>query len=138
MDSGCSPGGILRVLELIADNKAAIVYDFRHRFNLSIHEFGKSVGWDEVVSLVSILLVDPTSWTQAAVAKWKHPISYEWTLLASTYDLHAAVNSKTTPKPWPRPWDDVDKKTEVRKDARAILKKAKEGILSWQNKPTPM
>ncbi len=137
MDRWSSAGGILGVLELIADNRAAVTYDFRHRFNLSPKEFGSGIGWDEVILLFSVLLQDPTSWTQTAINKWKHPITYDWAVLAATYDLHAAVNSKKLPTPLPRPWDEPDTKGSSRVDARQILKNAKNGTLEWQNKHTP-
>lgn len=54
--------------------------------------------------MVAILLRDPTSWLQAAVAEWEFPVSREWIVAAHSYDLQAAVNSKTKPKPYPTPW----------------------------------
>ena len=54
--------------------------------------------------MVSVLLRDPTSWTQAAVNDWRNPVSYEWIQGAHLYDLLAAVNSKRKPKPYPTPW----------------------------------
>ena len=141
MDTGCPTGGIIAVLQILEDYKHAFTYDFRARFGLGLSDLGDKVPWPEVVSLVSVLLSDPTSWLQAAKAKWQHPISYEWTLAASTYDLLAQVNSRRKPKPWPRPWGDpnkVRKGTKPRRDARAILNKAKDGDLDWQSKLTPM
>ena len=141
MDTGCTAGGILAVLQILEDYKHAFTYDFRTRFGLGLADLGDEVPWPEVVSLVSVLLSDPTSWLQAAKAKWEHPISYEWTLAAATYDLLAQVNSKRKPKPWPRPWSNTDrarKGTKPRRDARAILTKAKDGDLDWQSKLTPM
>jgi hypothetical protein len=99
------------------------------------------VDFDELVLLVDVLLRDPTSWLHAAVAGWKHPISYEWTVNVATYDLLAQVHSgKRKPKPYPRPWKDSNTvvKGKARKDARQILKRAKDGDLDWQNKHTPM
>ena len=141
MDRRDTRGGILAVLEILEDYKPAFTYDFRARFNLGLADLGTTVPWDEVVYLVSILLSDPTSWLQAAKAKWKHPIDYNWTLLAATYDLLAQVNSKRKPKPWPRPWNEPSNTTKgkrIRKDAREILRKAKDGDVEWQNKHTPM
>jgi len=108
---------------------------------LGLGALGNEVPWPEVVSLVSILIADPTSWLQTAKNKWQHPITFEWTIHAATYDLLAQVNSKRKPKPWPRPWGKQDKtrigKTN-RRDARAILRKAKDGDLEWQSKPMLM
>lgn len=86
-----------------------------------------------------MLLRDPTSWTHAAIANWKHPITYEWSVLVAQYDLLAQVHSgKRTPKPFPRPWPDanVQKKGKTRQDAREILKRVKDGETKWQSKPT--
>lgn len=141
MDRRHPCGGIIAVCEILADYKAPFVYDFRHRFGLGLADIGSTVPWDEVVYLVTILLSDPTSWLQAARAKWQHPIDYNWTISAATYDLLAQVNSKRKPKPWPRPWNEPDRSTKgkrVRKDARDILRKAKDGEIEWQNKHTPM
>ena len=141
MDTGCPTGGIIEVLQILEDYKPAFTYDFRARFGLGLDSLGDKVPWDEVVSLVAVLLRDPTSWLQTAKNDWQHPISYDWTIAAATYDLLAQVNSKRKPKPWPRPWGDsgtVRKGTKVRRDARAILTKAKDGDLDWQSKHTPM
>jgi hypothetical protein len=56
--------------------------------------------------LVTIILRDPSSWTQAARSKWKFPVSREWIVNAHTYDLLARVNSKNKPKPYPNPFPD--------------------------------
>jgi hypothetical protein len=91
--------------------------------------------------LTEILLRDPASWTHAALADWKHPITQDWAVLVATYDLLAQVHSgKRKAKPYPRPWRDARAKAKgkVRKDAREILKRAKDGELEWQNRPTPM
>ena len=141
MDTRCPPGGILTVLEIIEDYKPAFVYEFRARFHLGLADLGTTVPWNEVVYMVAVLMSDPTSWLQASKHNWSHPIDYNWTLAAATYDLLATVNSKKKPKPWPRPWNDgTQKKTvsKIRRDARAILTRAKDGDLDWQSKHTPM
>lgn len=141
MDPRCPLGGIIAVLQILEDYKPAFTYDFRARFGLGLDALGDTVPWSEVISLVAVLLRDPTSWLQTAKNEWQHPISYDWTISAATYDLLAQVNSKRKPKPWPRPWGDsgtVRKGTKVRRDARAILTKAKDGDLDWQSKHTPM
>jgi len=141
MDTGRTSGGILTVCEILADYKGPFIYDFRHRFGLGLADLGNTVPWNEVIYLVSVLLSDPTSWLQAAKAGWQHPIDYNWTIQAATYDLLAQVNSKRKPKPWPRPWSDKKAKrrgANYRKDAREILRKAKDGEIEWQSKHTPM
>ena len=124
------------LLQVVRDHEAELVYDLR---KLGINP--AEVDLDELMLLVDVLLRDPASWTHAAVAGWKHPISYEWTVQVATYDLLAQVHSgKRKAKPYPRPWKDpnVKAKGKVRQDAREILKRAKDGELDWQNKPMPM
>ena len=124
---------------LIEDHKAAFVYEFRHRFSLGLRDLGTAVPWDEVVYLVAVLLRDPTSWLQTSVNKWDHPITYDWAAQVATYDLLAQVHSKRKPKPYPRPWKNgnATRKGTVRRDARELLAKARQGEMNWQNKPTP-
>lgn len=104
MDTGGRRGGSLKVLGLIQDHPAELAYDFRTRFQLSIDAIGDTVTLREAVLLVAVLLVDPSSWLQAVVNDWKHPVSREWVVLSHVYDLLAAVNSKNKPKPYPTPW----------------------------------
>gem|GEM_PF-3549582 len=121
--------------ELVNNHEAELVYDLR---KLGINP--AKVDLDELILLVDVLIRDPASWTSAALAKWKHPISYEWTVLVATYDMLAQVNSRRKPKPYPRPWPDpnVRSKGKPRQDAREILKRARDGAIQWQNKPTLM
>lgn len=89
-----------------------------------------------------MLLKDPTSWLQAAMNNWKHPVSFEWTLLAAQYDMNAHLNTRKGSKaqlfqkPWPAP--NVVQKGTARSDAKDILKLSKDGDLQWHNKPMPM
>lgn len=103
---------------------------------------GSTVSWAEVVYLVSVLIRDPSSWLQTSISGWHHPITYEWPVLASIYDLHAQVNSKRKPKPYPRPWPENNanrkQRGKPRADARQLLERAKNGEFKWQNRPTLM
>jgi hypothetical protein len=136
LDWWCKPGGILTVLDTIENHKAAFVYDFRHRFGAGLDDLGEKLPWNEVLLILTVLLRDPTSWLHTSVAKWHHPVSYDWTVGVATYDLLAQVYSKRKPKPYPRPWTDGKggRKGQVRNDAREILAKARDGELTWQNK----
>lgn len=136
MDWWCRPGGILTVLEVIENHKAAFVYDYRQRFGVGLDDLGTKMPWNEVLLILSVLLRDPTSWLHTSIAKWHHPVSYDWTVAVATYDLLAQVYSKRKPKPYPRPWskDNAPRKGKIRKDAREILAKARNGDLTWQNK----
>jgi len=138
VDWWCKAGGILTVLELIKNHKAAFVYDFRHRFGFGLDDIGTKLPWNEVLLLLTVLLRDPTSWLQTSVHKWHHPVSYEWATNAAVYDLLAQVHSKRKPKPFPRPWatgaGKGGRRGTVRADAREILAKARDGELTWQNR----
>jgi hypothetical protein len=52
---------------------------------------------------------EPSSHLQAAINKWKYPVSQEWVLLTHVFDLLAMANSKKKPKPHPTPWPDPSK-----------------------------
>lgn len=65
----------------------------------------------EAVSLVQILLKDPTSWLHAAQAEWKHPVEREFFVLADLFDAFAKVNFKR-PTPYPRPTPEKSKAVE--------------------------
>jgi hypothetical protein len=104
LDTGGRRGGSLKVLGYVQDHPAELAYDFRTKFALSIDDIGGTVTLREAVLLVAVLLVDPSSWLQAVVNDWKHPVSREWIVLTHVYDLLAAVNSKNKPKPYPTPW----------------------------------
>ena len=127
MDPGCTNGGILKLRELIEEHPAELAYDFRTRFNLSFEAIGVELSWMESIYLVSVLLRDPGSWLTAAKSDWNFPVSREWMVLAHSYDLHAAVNSKNKPKPYPAPWPDANtkrvgsKKPQNRTDVLAKL-----------------
>lgn len=125
----------IHLSQIVRDHEAELVYDLR---KLGINP--AEVDLDELFLVVEMLLRDPTSWTGAATMNWKHPVSQEWAVLTATYDLLAQVNSKRKPKPFPRPWPQAHATTKgkTRKDARDILRRAKDGELEWQNKPTPM
>lgn len=105
-----------------------IAHDFRSHYQISFFEIGKSVSWAESVLLTASLLNDPTSHLQAAVNKWKHPVSYEWIVLTHLFDLLAMANSKKKPKAYPTPWPEKGKtrlgsKNKTRADVIAALRK---------------
>lgn len=120
------------------DHEPAFVYDFRSRFGLGISDLGTSVPWSEVTCLVLILLSDSSSWLCAAKLNWAHPIDPNWAVQAATYDLLAAVNSKRTPKPYPRPWDEARNKPKprIRRDARDVLKRSRDGQIGFTDQTT--
>lgn len=103
-----------------------MAYDFRHKFQLSIFDIGDSVTWLEAALLISILLQETDSWLQSVKSGWKYPVSREWIVQAHTFDLHARVNTKNKPKPYPAPWPDkatnkIGKAGQSDKQVRKIL-----------------
>lgn len=105
MDSRGWPGGSIRLLELVREYEAEIAYDFRNKFGLSIEELGNSYTLREAVLLVSVLVTVPDSYLAAAKQRWQFPVSRDWTLLASLFDLTVAANSKKgKAQKYPRPW----------------------------------
>lgn len=85
--------------------------DFRTKFGISVFDVGRGVSYTEGLLLLAGLLKDPTSMTQAAKAKWKHPASWEWMTLASLYDATVIGNwsgKGRKPKTFPRPWPNKD------------------------------
>lgn len=112
----------------MAEHPTPLAYDFRTRFSLSAFEIGRSVSWVEAIHLVSALMKDPASWTQAAKSNWKHPVSFDWMVLANSYDLQTTINSKRKPKPYPTPWANKDSniigsKNQDRAHVLAMLKR---------------
>jgi hypothetical protein len=104
VDPGGRRGGSLKVLAYVQDHPAELAYDFRTKFQLSIEAIGDTVSLREAALLIAMLLIDTNSWLQAVVNDWKHPVNREWIVLTHVYDLLAAVNSKSKPKPYPTPW----------------------------------
>jgi hypothetical protein len=96
---------------------------------LSIEEIGKTITWLEAIWLVSVLLRDPSSWTQAAKNDWDYPVDRNWIIGSQTFDLLAMVNSKKKPKPYPTPWPDSNtnrlrpKKAQTRSNVLDKLKR---------------
>jgi hypothetical protein len=95
-------GGIVALLELIEEHRAAVAYDWRSRFQLPPGVIGEEMPWDEAIGHIRTLQADPSSAIFAAVAGWDYPMSREALLLADIFDLDHIVNSdpkKGRPKP---------------------------------------
>lgn len=98
------PGGILGLLDLIEEHRAAFEYDWRHRFGLPLSDVPAVMGWDEAVRLTGLLRRDPSSWVAAALEGWDYPITRENTAILDLFDVQYASKSKRA-KPHPgRPW----------------------------------
>ena len=99
------PGGIHWLLDLIEEHQPALEYDWRTRFGLPLSAVGTpAMTWGEGYRLANVLVGDPSSHTAAGIAGWDYPWPRDVALLADTWDLHAAVNTKKPPPPYPRPW----------------------------------
>lgn len=125
MGSRCEPGGILRLLEIAEKHPDAIRADFRSRFHISWEDAGDKYTWREAVHLTNILFKDPNSWLCAERNEWKHPVSYEWMLIADQLDVLVAVNSqKGKAKRTPRPWNDDggERIGKVKADQETVLR----------------
>lgn len=113
----CLHGGIWRLLELIEEHRAAVEYDWRTRFGMSIDDMPDRMGWDEAGRLASLLCRDPSSALFAALAGWEYPMSREALLLADLFDLEHTAHAdpkRGRPKPHPmRPVKQVGERTRV-------------------------
>lgn len=136
MAVGRGAGGILALLELIEEHRAAFDYDWRTRFHLPVSAIPGEMPWDEALRLTQLLRHDTSSQIAAALEGWSRPISNETLVLADIFDLDHEVNSKKKPKPHSiRPWDQDGRTTKQhgnvkgrsRTQVEAILARAKAG-----------
>lgn len=94
---------------LIGRHEGAFAYDWRARFGLPLTAvFDGTMSLREAWLLTQELCKDPSSHVGAAVARMKHPWSYEAAALADVYDLLMAANTdkkaRSKTKPYPRPF----------------------------------
>lgn len=109
------PGGIWWLLDLIEEHRAAVEYDWRARFHLSLSEAGVTVPLDEAARLTRVLSQDVTSQTHAAMAGWSFPMTREAFALMDLYDLTLRINHDPKKKFTPhagRPFEVEDKTTK--------------------------
>lgn len=113
-----------------------MVYDLRH---LGIDP--ATVSFNELVLIIQMLVQDPTSWLQASINKWRHPVSFEWIVAANHLDAVVQMNTRkgTKPNKTPKPWPERGEKRfgNSRADAKEILKRSRDGDLTWQSKRMP-
>jgi hypothetical protein len=126
------PPGILGLLDLIEEHRAAFAYDWRTRFHLPLDALDDGrMSLAEACLLLRGLAADPSSHVAAALGGWSHPMSREALIAADTWDLLAAAHSdkKRRTKPYPRPWKSTgprtsllrNKRTRSQEEIRAIL-----------------
>lgn len=114
-------GGILTVLALVEDHRAAVEYDFRARFHVGWCDVGVSMSWGEAIRLLGLLRKDTSSQFAASMEGWEFPASREMLATLDLYDLQhysKADPKRGKPKPHPgRPFRTNDKKRQRIGDA---------------------
>lgn len=125
-------GGILGLLELIEEHRAAIRYDWRARFQVGLDEsVPDAIGWDEALDLVRVLRADPSSQLAASLEGWDYPLSRDGWMLADLIDVQGQMAAGKKWKSYPRPvkakgktqnWGDTGGRT--RSEVVAILNAA--------------
>lgn len=103
MARGLEPGGILGLLDLIEEHRAALRYDWRARFGLGLDCLPETIGWDEALDLVRILRADPSSQIAAAIEGWDYPLSREGWQMADLIDVQGASKAGKKWKAYTRP-----------------------------------
>ena len=101
--------------------------DFREKFNLSVHEVGLSVRYDEAEDLIVSLSRDPSSWFHAAKNKWDYPLTREGMLLLDQNSMLYSKWTKPGTPPYPTPYKSGKKNLgdgvkRTRAEALAILR----------------
>jgi hypothetical protein len=104
-------GGILGLLDLIEEHRAAFDYDWRTRFHLPLAAVPDVMSWGEAVRLAGILRADPSSMLAASMEGWKYPVSREAIALARLYDLEYAKTGAKKRQPYPMPWTEKGEQT---------------------------
>lgn len=90
MARGLKPGGILGLLDLIEEHRAALRYDWRTRFGKSLDSVPSEIGWGEALDLVRVLRADPSSMLAAAIEGWDYPLDRLGWMLADLIDVTGA------------------------------------------------
>lgn len=114
-------GGICGLLDLIEEHRAALRYDWRSRFHLSLDSVPDSVGWDEALDLVRIIRADPSSQLAAAIEGWDHPLERLGWMLADLIDVQGYAKHKKW-KPYPRPVKPKDSIEHISGDAAGMTR----------------
>lgn len=104
MAGGGEPGGILGLLDLIEEHRAALRYDWRARFGLGLDAVPDVIGWGEALDLVRVLRSDPSTQLAAALEGWSHPLDRVGWMLADLIDVQGASKAGKKWKPYPRPF----------------------------------
>lgn len=99
------PGGILSLILLIEEHRAAIRYDWRTRFGKSLDAIPGEFSWSEAIDLARILRSDPSSQLAASVEGWDYPFAHSDWMLADLIDIQGGKAAGKKWKNYPRPSD---------------------------------
>lgn len=111
-------GGTFALSRLTVEHRGALVSDFRALYSVALD----GVVGAELWHLIQGLLSNPTSQFHAAMAGWKHPISFEGMAALDLYDLlYQSWKRKGRFKPYPRPWPDKNVKRLGGKNIRRSI-----------------
>lgn len=126
-------GGILGLLELIEEHRAALRYDWRARFGKSLDEsLPDDIGWAEALDLVRILRHDPSSQLAASVEGWAHPLERTGWILADLIDVQGGKAMGKKWKTYPRPSKAADVETTRRGNAAGRTPEQVKALLATQ------
>ena len=111
-------GGTFTLSRLTVEHRGALVSDFRTVYSLGLNDVRGAELWH----LIQGLLSNPSSVFHAAMAGWKHPLSFEGMALLDTYDLlYQSWPRRGRFKPYPRPWPSKNvKKLGGKNERRSI------------------
>lgn len=118
--AGGAPGGIARLLDVVEEHRAALRFDFRDRFGLSLDEVGHGYTFGEACDLVLELLETQGTRSHAAVHQWRYSMSTTDQWLQHLVEMVGATlrDTKKQPQPvrfgwpWPEKSDVTDEERE--------------------------
>lgn len=117
------PGGSAALLELIEEHRAALRFDFRRYFGVSLDDVGLTIPFGEAIDLVNELKREWGSHLNAAIAEWDFPATYGEIIgamhLESALNQFRAEGSK--PATVLKPWRDKDAAPKVTAEEFAVL-----------------
>lgn len=119
--AGGAPGGIVRLLDVVEEHRAALRFDFRDRFGLSLDDAGDGYTFAEAIDLALGLLETQGTRSHAVVRDWLYPLALTDQWLQQLVELLGAVHrdTKTQPQPitfgwpWPKQSDVTDEEREA-------------------------
>lgn len=116
-----APGGIVRLLDVVEEHRAALRFDFRDRFGLSLDDAGDRYSFGEAIDLTLELLAEQGTRSHAAVRGWAYPLSLTDQWLQQMVEILGAVHRDTKKQPqpitfgwpWPQESDVTDEEREA-------------------------